>query len=175
VKGWRAALGEEPFDTIELGVQKRLEQSNAERLSDERCRTVEHCIDAGDLCPFSATFRLKLATSVNSGSVRHGFRALESPRQREIDRQPQRSFDACSPDGVNTSTATLKVRCSSGFNAPTLTTCREISLPSAPWMESTIEYSQGSPAAGCLIVPSTRSGEKLGGGLRVRCESNLRL
>jgi len=42
-------------------------------------------------------------------------------------------------------------------------------------MESTMEYSQGSPAAGCLIVPSTRSGEKLGGALRFRCESNLRL
>ena len=42
-------------------------------------------------------------------------------------------------------------------------------------IEITTEYSQASPATGCLIVPSTRSGEKLGAALRFRCESNLRL
>src|SRR3954469_13203634 len=80
-----------------------------------------------------------------------------------------------SPPGVKTSTASLNVLFCCGFRTPTLTTWRDTSSPRSPSIDSTIEYSHGSLAGGCLIVPSTRSGEKLGGALRFRCESNLRL
>src|SRR3982750_4734677 len=80
-----------------------------------------------------------------------------------------------SPPGVKTSTASLNVLFCCGFRTPTLTTWRDTSSPRSPSIDSPIEYSHGSLAGGCLIVPSTRSGEKLGGALRFRCESNLRL
>src|SRR3954465_8248044 len=110
-----------------------------------------------------------------SGSSNHGDQVVQYYRIPPS-RIPHPAYSfASSPPGVKTSTASLNVLFCCGFRTPTLTTWRDTSSPRSPSIDSTIEYSHGSLAGGCLIVPSTRSGEKLGGALRFRCESNLRL
>jgi hypothetical protein len=63
---------------------------------------------------------------------------------------------------LKTSTASVKVRCSAGCSAPTPTTFRVISSPFSFRIETITEYSQDSPTAGCLMVPSTLSGTSEG-------------
>ena len=78
------------------------------------------------------------------------------------------------PSGVNTSTAKEKVRASPGSSAPTPTTWRATSSPRSFRIDTTTEYSHASPAFGCRIDPSTRSGENEGMGAAAAPESNRR-
>jgi len=64
--------------------------------------------------------------------------------------------------GVNTSTASVKVRASAGCKAPTPTTWRVTSSPRSFLIEINTEYSQDSPTAGWRIVPCTLSAVRLG-------------
>ena len=60
------------------------------------------------------------------------------------------------------STDSVKVRCSFGFIAPTPMSLRAISSPRSLRIETTTVYSQGSPSAGCRMLPSMRSGVSAG-------------
>jgi len=60
------------------------------------------------------------------------------------------------------STDNVKVRCSFGFIAPTPMSLWAISSPRSLRIDTTTVYSQGSPSAGCRMLPSMHSGVSTG-------------
>mgnify|MGYP003559154012 CR=1 FL=1 len=65
-------------------------------------------------------------------------------------------------DGFVSSNARGSLRCSFGFIAPTPMSLWAISLPRSSAIDTTTVYSQGSPSAGCRMLPSMRSGVSAG-------------